>query len=114
MVWLVDIVVFFYGVAISFSFSVVLLTLPLGFLGSVQWLPVGICICFGQVLVEPITEQSYQAPVSKGFLASPIVSGFDVCRWDGSLGGAVSGWPFLQSLFQFLFLSFLWTRTFLG
>jgi hypothetical protein len=31
-------------------------------------------------------------------LASIIVSGLGVCRCDGSLGGAVSGWPFLQSL----------------
>jgi hypothetical protein len=35
---------------------------------------------------------------SKHFLASAIVSGFGVCRWDGSLGRAVSGWPFLQPL----------------
>jgi hypothetical protein len=27
--------------------------------------------------------------------------GFDVCRHDGSPGGAVSVWPFLQSLFLF-------------
>jgi hypothetical protein len=31
-------------------------------------------------------------------LASIIVSGFGDCIWDGSPGGAVSGWPFLQSL----------------
>jgi hypothetical protein len=34
-------------------------------------------------------------------LASAIVSGFGVCRWDGSLGGTISGWPVLQSLFNF-------------
>jgi hypothetical protein len=39
--------------------------------------------------------------VSKHFLASAIVSGFGVCRWDGSQGGVVSRWPFLQSLFHF-------------
>lgn len=31
-----------------------------------------------------------QAPVSKYFLASAIVWGVDVCRWDESLGGGVS------------------------
>jgi hypothetical protein len=48
-------------------------------------------------------EQPYQAPVSKHFLASAIVSGFGVCGWDGSLGGEISGWPFLQSLFHIFF-----------
>jgi hypothetical protein len=43
-----------------------------------------------------------------------IVWGFSVCKWDESLGGAVSKWPFLQFLFQFLSLCFLWTGTFLG
>jgi hypothetical protein len=36
--------------------------------------------------------------VSKHFMASAIVSGFPVSRWDGSLCGAVSVWPFLQFL----------------
>jgi hypothetical protein len=30
-------------------------------------------------------------------LAYAIVSGFVGCLWDGSLGGAVSGWSFLPS-----------------
>ena len=51
--------------------------------------------------------QSYQAPVSKHFLASATVSGFGVYGWDGSLGGKVSGWPFLQSVLHFLSLHFL-------
>jgi hypothetical protein len=42
----------------------------------------------------------------QSFLASAIVSGFGVCRWDGSLGGTVSGWPFLQFLFPNLSLHF--------
>jgi hypothetical protein len=25
-----------------------------------------------------------------------------ICRWDGSLGGVISGWPFLQSLLPFV------------
>ena len=53
--------------------SVLPLALPLGLPGSVQWLAVNICICIGQVLVEPLREQPYQAPVSKHFLASAIV-----------------------------------------
>jgi hypothetical protein len=40
-------------------------------------------------------------PVSKRFLASAIVWAFGVGRSDGFLGGAVSGWPFFQSLFHF-------------
>jgi len=47
---------------------------------------------------EPLRRQLYQAPVSKHFLASAIVTGFGGCIWDGSPGGAVSRWPFLQSL----------------
>ena len=39
-----------------------------------------------------------QASVIKHFFASAIVSEFGVWRWDGCLGGVVSGWPFLQSL----------------
>jgi hypothetical protein len=54
--------------------------------------------CIGQTLEDPLRGQPYQAPVSKHILASAIVSGFGVCRWDGSLGGAISEWPFLQSL----------------
>jgi hypothetical protein len=34
------------------------------------------------LLVEPLREQTCQAPVSKHFLASAIVWEFDVCRWD--------------------------------
>ena len=55
--------------------SVLPLALPLGSPGSVRWLTVSIYICIGQVLVEPLREQPYQAPVTKCFLASAIVSG---------------------------------------
>jgi hypothetical protein len=41
--------------------SVLPLSLPLGCPGSVQWLAVSICICIGQVLVEPLREPPYQA-----------------------------------------------------
>jgi hypothetical protein len=57
-----------------------------------------LCIC--QVLEKPpppSRRQLYQAPVSKHFLSSTIVSRFEDCIWAGSPGGAVSV-PFLQSL----------------
>jgi hypothetical protein len=49
-----------------------------------------LCIC--QSLAKPLRRQLYQAPVSKPLLASTIVSEFGGCLWDGSPGGAVSGW----------------------
>jgi hypothetical protein len=71
--------------------SLLPLALPLGSLGSVQWLTVqwlavSFCICISQVLAEPFREQPYQAPLSKHFLLSATVWGFGVYRWDGSLG----------------------------
>jgi hypothetical protein len=80
------------------------LALPLGSPGSVWWLAESICNCIGQVLTEPLRVQPYQAPVSKCFLASAIVWGFGVWRWDESLGGVITGWFFLQSVLHF-FLS---------
>jgi hypothetical protein len=64
-------------------------------------------ICVGRDLTESHRGHLYQSPVSKCFLASAIVSGFGVCRWKSSLGGAVSGWPFLQFLLHPLFLHLL-------
>jgi hypothetical protein len=83
------------------ALSVFLLTLPLRFLCSVQWLAANIFICIVQSLAEPLRGQLYWSPVSNHFMATVIVSGFVVCRWDCSLGGAVSGWSFLQSCFTF-------------
>jgi hypothetical protein len=68
----------------------------LGTLCSVQWMAVSIHFCICQALTEPLRRQLYQAPVSKHLLASTVVSGFGDCIWDGSLGGSVSGWSFLQ------------------
>ena len=42
-------------------------------------------------------SQLYQGPVSKILLTYAILSGFGGCLWDGSEGGAVSGWSFLLS-----------------
>jgi hypothetical protein len=58
------------------------------------------------VLAELFRGHPYQSPDSKCFLASAIVSGFDVFRWDESLGGEVSGWPCLQSLLLLFTLAF--------
>jgi len=73
----------------------------IGVPGLVLSLPMNICICISQVLAEPLRGQLYQAPISKHFLASAIVSGFGVSRWDGSLDGMISGRPFLQPLLHF-------------
>ena len=94
--------------------SVLSLAPPLGSLCSVQRLAVSIHICIGQDLAEPLWRQMYQAPVSKNFLSSAKVSGFDVCMWDGSPDGTVSGWPFLKSLLYSLSLYFLYTGAILG
>ena len=52
----------------------------------VRWLAECIHIYIGQVLAKPLRGQLYQAPVSKRFLVSVIVSGIGVCRWDSSVG----------------------------
>ena len=58
---------------------------------------VSIYLCICQALAETLRRQLYQAPVSKHLLTYTKVSGFGNCIWDGSLGGAVSGRPFLQA-----------------
>jgi hypothetical protein len=76
----------------------------LGTLCSVQWMAVSIHFCICQELAEPLRRELYQAPGSKFFLVSAIVSDLGSCSWDGSPGGAVSGWSFLESLLQTLSL----------
>jgi hypothetical protein len=66
-------------------------------------------ICIGQSLAKPLRRQLNDPSVSKHFLASAIVYGFGVFMWDGSPGGVVSRWPFLQSLFHSLSLYFFYT-----
>ena len=58
---------------------------------SVQWVASSIHLCICQALAEPLRREIYQAPLSKHFLASTLVSGFDVCTWDGFPGVSVSG-----------------------
>jgi hypothetical protein len=105
MVWLVDTVGLPMGMQTP-SYIVLALTSPLGSPSSVRCLASSICIFICQALAELLRRQLYQAPISKHFLASTIVSGFGGCRWNGSPGGAVSGWPFLQSLLHSLSLHF--------
>jgi hypothetical protein len=106
-VWLIDSVVPPMGLQTSSAPSVLSLTPPLGSSYSIQCLVACICICINQALAEPLKGQLYWAPVSKHFLASAIVPGFGVCRWDICLGVAVSGCPFHQSLLHSLSLHFL-------
>ena len=106
-VWPVDIVAPPMGLQIPSAPLVPAPTPPLGTLSSVQCLAVSIRLCICQALAEPLRRQPYQAPVSNHFWASTIASRFGVCVWDGSPDGAVSGWPFLQSLLHTLSLYFL-------
>ena len=98
MVWLVDTVVLSMRLQIPSAPSVLSLTPPLGSPCSIRWLAASIRICISKALAEPLRKHTYQAPISKHFLASAIVSGFGVYIWDRSPGGAASGWPFLQFL----------------
>ena len=61
---------------------------PPGSLSSVWWLAPSICICIGQLLAEPSKEQPHRVPDSKRLLAKVTVSGFAVCKPDGSQVGA--------------------------
>jgi hypothetical protein len=81
--------------------SVLSVNPPLGTPCSVQWLYASIPTCIFQALTEPLRRHClYQQKL----LGIQIVSGFTVCIWHGSPGGAVSGWPFLQSLLHTLSL----------
>jgi hypothetical protein len=56
---------------------------PLGTLYRVQWLVASIHLCICQALAEILRRQLYQAPFSKNFLASIIVSEFSDCICGG-------------------------------
>ena len=91
---MVDIVV----LSMELSPSVLSLTPPLGSLSQSNGWLVSIHLCICHALAEPLRIHLYQVLVSKHISVSAIVSGFSVCLWDGSPGGAVSRWPFFQSL----------------
>ena len=92
MVLLIDIVLM--GFQSPSANSALPQTLPLGSLGSVPWLVISASVLL-KVLVEPLGEEPYQAPDSERFLALAIVPEVGVCRGEGSLDRAVSGWSFL-------------------
>jgi hypothetical protein len=93
--WLVDIVVHPMMLQTPSAPWIFSLAPPLGTLCSVQWMAVSIHFCISQALAEPFWRHLYQAPVSKHFLTSTIVSGFGVCIWDGSpVGQSLDGLPF--------------------
>ena len=100
---MVDIVVLPMGLQTPSAPSVLSLTPQLETLSNV-WLQASTSVVIR--LWHSLSGDSYQisAPVSKHSLASAIVSGFGVCIWDGSPGGTVSGWPFLQFLLHTLSL----------
>jgi hypothetical protein len=85
--------------------SVLPLTPPLGSLCSVWWLAASICICIGQDLAEPLRRKLYQAPVSKHFLASAIVSGLSACEMDPQGRQSLDGLSFslCSTLFPCIF-----------
>ena len=88
---LVDIVLLPMGLQTPSAPLVLSLAPPLGSLCSVQWLAANISLCICKALAGPLRRQPYQAPFSKHFLASTIVSGFGDCIWDESPDGTVSG-----------------------
>ena len=98
--WLVHIIVHLMGLLSPSDPTVFSLDPPLGTLCSAQWMSVSLHLCIFQTLADPFRRQLYQAPVSKHLVLSTIVSGFGDITWDGSPGGTVSGWSFLQSLLQ--------------
>jgi hypothetical protein len=102
--WLVHIVVSLMGLQTPSAPWVLSLAPSLGTLCSIQWLAVSIHFCICQALAEPLRRLISHTLVSKLFLASTIVSEFGDSKWDGSPGGTLSGWSFLQSLLHMLSL----------
>jgi hypothetical protein len=94
-VWLVDIVVLPMGLQTSSAPPVPSLTPPL--LSSMVGCEHPPLDLSGSGRASQETA-IYQAHVSMHFLVSVIMSAFGDCIWDGSPGGAVFRWPFLQSL----------------
>jgi hypothetical protein len=96
-VWLVNIVLLMRLQAPSAP-SFLSLIPPLGtpMLSPLFGASIYLSIC--QALVEPLRKHPFLVPVSKHLLASTVVPGFGFSIWDGSAGGAVSGWSLLQSL----------------
>jgi uncharacterized membrane protein len=90
--WLVHIVVLSMGLQTPSAPWVLSLAPSLGILCFIQWMAGIIYFGICQALAEPLRRQLYQVPASKHLLVYIIVSVFGDCIWDGSSGGAVSGW----------------------
>jgi hypothetical protein len=95
---LVDIVVLPERLQTPSGPSVFSLTPPLWTLWLVQWLAASILLCICQALAEPLRRQTYQAPVSKHFLASLLVSGFGDYIWDGSPNHLILSLPVMLQI----------------
>jgi hypothetical protein len=67
----------------------------------------------GQLLARPPKEQPYKVPVTKRLLTMATILGLVPAGKVYPQVQQFPGWPFLQFLFQFLSLFFLWTGTFL-
>jgi hypothetical protein len=88
--------------------AVLLPAAPPGSLNSLCQLVPSIHVCIGKLLGnESPNELPHTLPVSKCILTHSN-------RHGGSSGEAVTSWPFLQSLFHFVYLFFLCTGIFLG
>ena len=90
--WLVHIVVPSRWLQRPSAHWVLSLAPSLGTLYILQLVAVRIHFCIYKELTEPLKRQLYQAPVNHILLDSETKSGFGDCLWDGSQGGAVSGW----------------------
>ena len=69
--------------------SVLSLIPPFGTSCSDEWSAESICLCIWKALTGPLRRQPDQAPFSKHFLASTIMSGD--CIWDETPGRTVFG-----------------------
>jgi hypothetical protein len=81
------------------------LTPPLWTPGSIPWLAASIHLCICQALAQSLRIQIYQAPFSKNFLVSTVVSGFGDCRWMGWIPRRGSLWMAFPSVSALHFVS---------
>jgi hypothetical protein len=77
--WLI--LFFLWGCKSSSATTFLALTSPLDHVLSLMFGCVLVHICIGQALAEPL----------RAIIGSCLVYRFGVCRWDGSLGGRISG-----------------------
>jgi hypothetical protein len=99
--WLIHIVVHPMGLQTPSAPWVLSQALSLGILCSIQWMAMSIHFSICQELAEPLRRQPYQQEL----VESTTMSGFGDCIWDGSSGGALSGWSFFQYLFHTFFVT---------